>query len=295
MRSLGRSPSSRWPLRRSPSPRVAVHSSWVPTSWTTPHSTSPMVGPEAPAPEREKKPIPRFALSEPSIGSITTCTAPSPSLPISSETNVTSSTPSKRASTARSAAWSIAVVSSPPMPAPTTGSRSARVGSSASTCRTSSTAPRQSASQSIKRMEEQTRCQLGIEVRALLRHRLAAFGDRAHLLDRRRSQQECRLRASGVDGTDRLFDPRRVAHAFRPEALDESGVESGFVSLEHARLSVAIERDGGPVTWQLVELLQRVADSGDRIDAVDVSEPLDDPVGGGDRQPFLPRRSATAC
>src|SRR3954447_12269881 len=133
MRSFGSSPSSRRPLRNAPWPRVAVHSSSVPKSCTNPNSTSPIVGPDATATESEKKPMPRFAFSEPSIGSITTCTLPSPTLPTSSDTNVTSSTPSKRASPARSAAWSIAVVASPPSPWPTTGSRRARVGSSAST------------------------------------------------------------------------------------------------------------------------------------------------------------------
>src|SRR5207244_2741353 len=50
---------------------------------------------------------------------------------------------------AAAAAASTAVVSSPPSPWPTTGSRSARVGSSARTPRTSSTAPRQTESQSV--------------------------------------------------------------------------------------------------------------------------------------------------
>ena len=93
--------------------------------------------------------MPRFALIEPSIGSTTTMVEPVPMRPTSSETMVTSRS-RNRATIASSAAWSIAVVSSPPSPAPTTGSRSARVGSSSSTPRTSSTAPRQTASQSVR-------------------------------------------------------------------------------------------------------------------------------------------------
>ena len=59
--------------------------------------------------------MPRFALSEPSIGSTTTSVEPLPTRPTSSETIVTSSS-RKRATIASSAAWSIAVVSSPPRP-----------------------------------------------------------------------------------------------------------------------------------------------------------------------------------
>ena len=76
-------------------------------------------------------------------GRSTTTVAPSPSRPTSSETIVTSSSARKRARIASSAALSIAVVSSPPRPRPTTGSRSLRVGSSSSTRCTSSTDARQ--------------------------------------------------------------------------------------------------------------------------------------------------------
>src|SRR5262249_57175323 len=167
----------------------------------------------------------------------------------SSDTNVTSSTPSKRASTARSAAWSIAVVSSPPSPAPTTGSRSARVGSSARTRRTSSTASRQSASQSIKRMEEQARSELGEEVRALLGHCLAAARDGPDVLDLRRPQQERRLRIAAVDGGDGPVPARRVRHALRGDAVDDIDVER--VALEQLVAAVtgghhAGQLRGGP-------------------------------------------------
>src|SRR5439155_5218818 len=107
-------------------PLLAVHCSEVPKSCTNPKWTSPIVGPEATATDSEKKPMPRLAFSEPSIGSMTTYVPPFPTTPTSSDTTVTSSTPEKRARIARSAAASIAVVSSPPFPAPTTVSRSAR-------------------------------------------------------------------------------------------------------------------------------------------------------------------------
>src|SRR6266508_4259432 len=277
MRSLGRSPSSRWPLRRAPSPRVAVHSSSVPKSWTNPHSTSPIVDPDATATESEKKPILRFAFSEPSIGSITTYTEPSPTVPISSDTNVTSSTSSKRASTTRSAAWSIAVVSSPPMPAPTTGSRSARVGSSASTRRTSTTASRQSASQSVKRMEEQARGELRIEVGALLRHRLAPTRDGPDVLDARGAEQEGGLGLAAVDGGDSLLATWRIADALGRDALHDLDVEP--VAVEQLVAAVAVQDDPRQLVTGLVD--------GRAARSVDV---LRDAVRGEDRQTFLPRR-----
>src|SRR6266700_2032021 len=131
-----------------------------------------MQSPSATAIESEKKGMPRFALREPSIGSITIHIAPLPSL----------------------AARSISVVSSPPSPEPTTGSRSARAGSSARTPRTSSAAARQTTSQSVKRVEEQARSELRIEVRALLRHHLAAARDGPDVVDARRAEQERGLR-----------------------------------------------------------------------------------------------------
>src|SRR5919198_58499 len=277
MRFFGSSPSRTWPLRRAPSPSVAVHSSSVPKSCTKPNSTSPMVGPDATATEREKKPMPRFALREPSIGSMTTCVRPSPSLPTSSEMKVTSSTSPKRASTARSAAWSIAVVSSPPIPAPTTGSRSERRGSSASTPRTSSTASRQSASQSVKRMEEQARGELRIEVRALLRHRLAAPGDRPHVLDPGRPQQERRLGVAAVDRRDRLLALRRVGDAFRMDLFDDVDIE--VVAFEQLVAAAAVEDDAREVGAGLVD--RRPARP------VDV---LRDAMRREDRQSLLARR-----
>ena len=73
------------------------------------------MSPSATAIEIEKNGMPRFAFSEPSIGSTTTVNRPSPRTPTSSLTSVTSS-PRKRSRITRSAAASIAVVSSPPSP-----------------------------------------------------------------------------------------------------------------------------------------------------------------------------------
>ena len=83
-----------------------------------------------------------------------------------------------RATTASSAAASIAVVSSPPSPAPTTRDRSLADGISSSTRRTSSTAARQVARKSVKRVEQEPGGELREEVRRLLRHDLAAARDR---------------------------------------------------------------------------------------------------------------------
>ena len=54
------------------SPRVAVHSSPVPKSWTKPNATSRISGPSATARDSAKYGMPRLAFSEPSIGSSTT-------------------------------------------------------------------------------------------------------------------------------------------------------------------------------------------------------------------------------
>src|SRR5712691_44738 len=238
---------------------------------------SPIVGPEATAMESAKNPMPRFAFSEPSIGSITTNVAPSLITPASSETIVRPSTFSNRARITRSAAASIAVVSSPPFPDPTTGSRSERRGNSASTPRTSSTAARQRGSQSVKRVEEQARGQLGIEVRALLRHRLTAPRDRPDVLDPSRTKQERRFGVAAVHRRDRFGALRRVGHALRGDPLDDLDVEP--VAVQQLVPPVAIQDDAG----QLVPgLLDRRATG--TVDALGHS------MRGKDRQPFLLRR-----
>ena len=149
--SRGRCSPSRSPSRRAPAPCAAVHSSPVPKSCTNPRRTSPIVGPSATAIETAKKGKPRLAFSEPSMGSTTThvasASAPTRSSPSSSETRVNERpAPLSRATMARSAASSTAVVSSPPRPVPTTGSRAARSGSCRRTPSTSRTAARHNAS-----------------------------------------------------------------------------------------------------------------------------------------------------
>jgi SAM-dependent methyltransferase len=79
---------SRAPSRKLPPPRRARHSSPCPRSSTNPSSTSPIVGPEATAIDSANAGMPRLALRDPSIGSITTWTsppAPSATSPRSSE------------------------------------------------------------------------------------------------------------------------------------------------------------------------------------------------------------------
>src|SRR3954467_13429747 len=113
----------------------------------------------------------------------------------------------------RSAAASIAVVSSPPLPCESTGSRSARDGSSASTPRTSSTAPRQSASQSVKRVEEQPAGELRGAIRGLLRKHVATARPLENGLDRRGPNEQCCLGLAAVDGSLPLLSSRRLRNS----------------------------------------------------------------------------------
>src|SRR5262249_51817105 len=150
--------------------------------------------------------------------------------PTSSETTVKGSeTSSSRRRIAASAAASTAVVSSPPSPSPTTGSRSTRVGIASRTAPTSSTQARHTASQSgmAQGEEEEPRQQLGEEVRALLRHRLASRRDVAHGVDRRRPQQHRHRGFPLVDAPPRLLDARRVGDPLVAEPVDERGVQTG--------------------------------------------------------------------
>src|SRR6266480_4468117 len=183
-----------------------------------------MVAPSATASESAKNGIPRLAFSDPSIGSTTTCVGPpepNVRLPSSSEISMKSApVVSSRRTIASSAAASIATVSSPPSPAPTTGSRSTRVGKSASTPRTSSTAARHVASQSVKWLKQKARSQLRIEVGRLLRQHLALARAGEHVLDPRRPEQERSLGLAVVDGRDRFAALRRVADALRRQGVD---------------------------------------------------------------------------
>src|SRR6266496_137093 len=240
-----------------------------------------MVAPSATASESAKNGIPRLAFSEPSIGSTTTCVgppAPKARSPSSSEISVKSArVVSSRRTIASSAAASIATVSSPPFPAPTTGSRSTRVGSSSSTPRTSSTAAWQVASQSVKRLEEKPRCELGEEVGRLLRQHAAFARVREHVLDRRRPEQERGLRLASVDRCDRLSSLRRIRDALRRQRIDDLDVEP--VAFDELVAAAAVEHD----TRQLVAGLV------DRLPTHAVQR-LGEPVGREDRQPLLARR-----
>src|SRR4051812_24709193 len=147
--------SSRSPSSSAPRPRQATHSSSGPKSRTKPNTTSAIVVPSATARESAKWGSPRLALTEPSIGSITTCRSgePKSTMPRSSLTAVKRAPPSCRrsssANTASSAASSISSVRSPPSPrVPVSFTRSAIVGRASSIVRTWSTARRQAASQS---------------------------------------------------------------------------------------------------------------------------------------------------
>src|SRR5438094_527040 len=188
-----------------------------------------MVAPSATASERAKNGMPRLAFSEPSIGSTTTCVAPpAPNARSPSSSEISMKSPpmsSSRRTIAASDAASMATVSSPPWPAPTTGSRSTRVGSSASTPRTSSTAARQVASQSVKWLKEKSGRQLGIEVGGLLRQHLALARAREHFLDPRRPEQERRRGLAAVDGCNRLAPLRRVGDALQRQRVDDLDVE----------------------------------------------------------------------
>src|SRR5256886_15660030 len=240
-----------------------------------------MVAPSATASESAKNGIPRLASSDPSIGSTTTCVAPpEPNVrsPSSSEMGVTWGPGAwSRRTIASSAAGSIATVSSPPWPAPTTGSRSTRVGRSSSTPRTSSTAARHVASQSVKWLKQKARSQLRIEVGRLLRQHLALAGAAEHVLDPRRPEQERSLGLAVVDGRDRFAALRRVADALRRQGVDDLDVEP--VALEQLIAAAPVEDNPRELVTRLVDRCP--------MDAVDR---LSEPMGREDRQSLLAGR-----
>src|SRR5215208_6564425 len=225
--------------------------------------------------------MPRLAFSEPSIGSTTSHGGPPPRTsfpPSSSETSVNAApVASRRATTTRSAASSIAVVWSPPTPAPTTGSRSARPGSSPSTPRTSSTAARQAASQSVKRVEEQPGDELRGEVGRLLGQDLAAPGPLEDVRHRRRPDEERRLRLAAVDGGLRLLAARRVADVLRAGAVDDIHVEP--VAFDQPVAAAAVDDDARQLVAGPLDLAP-----------VDVTDASRDPARGQDREPRIRHR-----
>src|SRR5215208_6252768 len=217
--------------------------------------------------------MPRLAFSEPSIGSTTSHGGPPPRTcfsPSSSETSVNAAPEaSSRATTARSAASSIAVVSSPPTPSPTTGSRSARPGRSPSTARTSSTAPRQAPSQSVKRVEQQPRDELGSEVGRLLRQDLAAARPLEDVGNERRAHEVGRLGFAAVDGRLGLIAAGRVADVLRPGALDDLDVQP--FPFEQLVFTFPVDNHAGQlVGWALDLGAPRVAGAaGDAVRRLD--------------------------
>src|SRR5256886_8512958 len=240
-----------------------------------------MVAPSATASDSAKNGIPRLAFSDPSIGSTTTCVAPpEPNVrsPNSSEISVKSARGvSSRRTIASSAAASIATVSSPPSPAPTTGSRAPGVGGSPSPPRTPSPAARHVASQSVKWLKQKARSQLRIEVGRLLRQHLALARAAEHVLDPRRPEQERSLGLAVVDGRDRFAALRRVADALRRQGVDDLDVEP--VALEQLIAAAPVEDDPRELVAWLV----------DRCPA-DAIDRLGEPVGREDRQSLLAGR-----
>src|SRR5919204_2283692 len=252
-----------------------------------------MVSPSATATEREKKGIPRFALREPSIGSTTIRSRPSPwSSPTSSETIVAPSIASSRSRITRSAAASMAVVSSPPTPAPTTSSRSSLVGRSRRTTRTSSTAWRQTVSHSVKGIEQEAGRQLREEVRRLLRHDLAAPSEREDAVERRRRDEDRGLRLARIDAGDCLPRVGGVGDIGEVEAVDVLDRRLVQVRLRVIDAEAAVvDRVGG--TGHGRQHLERIFEP-ERV-LVRLARQLagdvrDEPVRREDRQPLLMRR-----
>src|SRR4051794_682404 len=150
------SDGSSWvPSSWAPPPRQATHSSSGPKSCTKPNTTSAIVDPSETATERAKCGSPRLALTEPSIGSMTTSrsslpksTSPRSSL-IALKRAPASWSFSSSAKTTSSAASSISSVWSPPSPrVPVSFTRSAIVGRPASMSRIAALDRRHAPSQS---------------------------------------------------------------------------------------------------------------------------------------------------
>src|SRR5579885_2903525 len=227
-----------------------------------------MRSPSATAIERLKNGMPRFALRDPSIGSTTTSVS-SPSMRPTSSDTIETPSGRIRASTTSSTAASIAVVSSPPSPCRRTGSRSMRVGISASTRSTSATALRQTSSQSVNGMHQKAGGQLRIEERALLRHDVAALCNLPHIADARRPKQERALRVAAVDGGLRLRALRRIGDSAGVDRVDDLGVEA--VAGEELVAAAAVEDDArelvaGPLDRRAGRAVHRPGDAVRRED-----------------------------
>ena len=136
---------------------------------------------------------------------------------------------SSRATTASSAAWSIAVVSSPPSPRRSTGSRSARVGSRSSTCSMSrdACAAELEPGGHGRRPGGRGSPESGFGKKYVLfeRHPPAAPRDREDVLDARLAEEVRDIGLARVDRGDGLVRARRVADPFEAVAVDELDVE----------------------------------------------------------------------
>src|SRR5262249_14964375 len=84
--------------------------------------------------------------------------------------------------------------------------------------------------------------ELGIEVRRLLRHRLAALGVLEDLADARRAHEEGELRHVVVDGPDGLLRVRRELDALRLVLLNVAHVEL-VVGLEPEEVPRSVHRE----------------------------------------------------
>ena len=167
----------------------------------------------------------RFAFTEPSIGSTTTmppsARAEHALAELLRDEDEALAARLSRATTASSAAWSIAVVSSPPSPRLRIGSRSARVGRRSRTCSMSATQraaelePGAHPSTGWKRRPESG---FGKKYVLFERHELAASRDGEDVFDTWLAQEERGVRLARVDCRDRLVRARRVRRFRRGRA-----------------------------------------------------------------------------
>ena len=174
-----------------------------------------IVSPSATAIESEKNGMPRFALSEPSIGSMTTRHAPAAELAdLLGDDRRVEPVEAREDHALGGGVDRRRVVAALALRRARARARRASAARRARRARPP-TAPRQSASQSVKRVEEQAARELREEVRRLLRQHLAAARALEHRVDRRRPHEQRRLGVAAVDGRLGLLAARRVRDAFR--------------------------------------------------------------------------------
>ena len=170
--------------------------------------------------------MPRFALSEPSIGSMTMRVRPLPSSPTSSETIVASTPVEAREDDALGRGVDRGrVVAALALREHRLALGARRQLGEHARARPRPRRGRARASQS-KREEEQPARELREEVRRLLRKHLAAARALEHRVDRRRPHEQRRLGVAAVDGRLGLLAARRVRDALGAKALDELDVEA---------------------------------------------------------------------